>query len=185
MLLGRKVPAGSDLTLRIQCDAKRPIDNYNWSFSYLARGGWLPLVRFGDMIPDFDLTVKVRAPVEFPTVIFGIYEQAESSRARGIGLPEYRVEWKQRATEDGKWLIEGTIRQRTVVGLKKHAVDGVFFRGKVPLTVTFPGGREAAVPIVVEGEVTPFKFKMPEECSRSSSTGTARCSRSTCSRVRL
>ncbi len=441
VLLGRKVPAGSDLTLRIQFDAKRSIYNYNWSFSYVARGGWLPLVRFGDMIPEFDLTVKVpakyttlgicraveskvedgvsitrfraQAPVEFPTVIFGIYEQAESAvkatrldgtkipvrifvdknsitdweirpkqlqpladqaaeslnfyrdvygvdypyskldlvndpfgsfygqapssivylgsgvfrgegtlgtmggggityfvksvvphevahqwwgslianandrsywfieslaefssalfmeakygkkvyddhveswrRAvldtdlmssiqdastlwsgdgwrgyqtavynkgpyafhvlrmtfgdekmklylremaqqlagkevttrelqkvaekvyggrmdwffdqwvRGIGLPEYRVEWKQRATEDGKWLIEGKIHQRTVVGLKKYAVDGVFFRGKVPLTVTFGGGREAAVPIVVEGEVTPFKFKMPEE----------------------
>jgi aminopeptidase N len=82
---------------------------------------------------------------------------------RGLGLPEYSIEWKQRATEDGKWLIEGKVRQRTVVGLKKHEVDGVFFRGKVLLTVSFGGGRESAVPLLVEGEVTPFKFKMPEE----------------------
>ncbi len=441
VLLGRKVPAGSELTLRIQFDARRSIYNYNWSFSYLARGGWLPLVRFGDMIDEFDLTVKVpdkyttlgicravesrvedgvsitryraQAPVEFPTVIFGVYETAESAvqatrldgtkipvrifvdkngmtdwqirpkqlqpiadqaaealnffrdvyqvdypyskldlvndpwgafygqapssivylgsgvfrgegtlgsaggsglttfvktvvphevahqwwgslvananmrnywfietlaefssalfvearqgrkaydahvaewrRAvletdlmssvqdattvwsgdgyggyvtaiynkgpyafhvlrttfgdekmklflremakqlagkevtgrelqkvaeqvyggrmdwffdqwiRGLGLPEYTIEWKQRATEDGKWLIEGKVRQRTVVGLKKHEVEGAYFRGRVPLTVSFKGGREATVPLLVEGEVTPFKFKMPEE----------------------
>jgi len=441
VLLGRTVPAGSELTLRIQFEARRSIYNYNWSFSYLSRGGWLPLVRYGDMIPDFDLTVKVpdryqtlgvceavesrveegvsitryraQAPVEFPTVIFGVYEEAESEvkagkldgtpipvriyvdkngmtdweirpgqlqpiadqaaealnfyrdvygvdypyskldlvndpwgafygqapssivylgsgvfrgegtlgtlggtrlttfvksvvphevahqwwgslianagerhywfieslaefssalyveakfgrsayedhvaawrRAvletdlmssvqdantlwngsgwrgyqvavynkgpyafhvlrttfgdeklkqflhelakqlagkevttrelqeiaeqvyggrmdwffdqwvRGIGLPEYRLEWKQRATEDGKWLVEGKVHQRTVVGLKRHEVEGAFFRGKVPLTVLFRGGREAAVPVIVEGAVTPFRFKMPEQ----------------------
>ena len=441
VVLGRKVPAGSDLTLRIQFDARRSIYNYNWSFSYLARGGWLPLVRFGDMIDDFDLTVKVpdkyttlgicraveskvedgvsitryraQAPIEFPTVIFGVYETAESAVQatrldgtkipvrifvdkngmidweirpkqlqpiadqaaealnfyrdvyqvdypyskldlvndpwgafygqapssivylgsgvfrgegtlgtmagsnittfvksvvphevahqwwgsliananmrnywfieslaefssalfveaklgrkaydehvadwrrtvletdlmssvqdstsvwsgdgyggyvtavydkgpyafhvlrmtfgdekmklflremakqlagqevtgrelqkvaeqvyggrmdwffdqwfRGLGLPEYSIEWKQRATEDGKWLIEGKVHQRTVVGLKKHEVEGAFFRGKVVLTVAFGGGRESTVPLLVQGEVTPFKFKMPEE----------------------
>ena len=441
VLLGRTVPAGSELTLRIQFDARRSIYNYNWSFSYLSRGGWLPLVRFGDMIDDFDLTVKVperyttlgicraveskvedgvsitrykaQAPIEFPTVIFGIYEMAESSVQatrldgtkipvrifvdkngmtdwqirpkqlqpiadqaaealnfyrdvyqidypyskldlvndpwggfygqapssivylgsgvfrgegtlgtmggsdlttfvksvvphevahqwwgsliananmrnywfieslaefssalfveakvgrkaydehvadwrrtvletdlmssvqdattswsgdgfrgyvtavydkgpyafhvlrmtfgdekmklflremarqlagkeitgrelqqvaeqvfggrmdwffdqwfRGLGLPEYSIEWKQRATEDGKWLVEGKVHQRTVVGLKKHEVEGTYFRGKVLLTVAFGGGRESTVPLLVEGEVTPFKFKMPEE----------------------
>jgi hypothetical protein len=441
VLLGRTVPAGSDLTLRIQFDARRSIYNYNWSFSYLARGGWLPLVRFGDMIEEFDLTVKVpdkyttlgicravesrvedgvsitryraQAPIEFPTVIFGVYETAESAvqanrldgtkipvrifvdkngmidwgirpkqlqpiadqaaealnffrdvyqvdypyskldlvndpfgafygqapssivylgsgvfrgegmlgsaggsglttfvktvvphevahqwwgslvananmrnywfietlaefssalfvearqgrkaydahvaewrRAvletdlmssvqdattvwsgdgyggyvtaiynkgpyafhvlrmtfgdekmklflremakqlagkevtgrelqqvaeqvyggrmdwffdqwiRGLGLPEYSIEWKQRATEDGKWLIEGKVHQRVVVGLKKHEVEGALFRGKVMLTVAFGGGRESKVPLLVEGQVTPFKLKMPEE----------------------
>jgi hypothetical protein len=97
----KEIPAGTELTIRLQFTNNDSIYNLNPSYSALDRGGWLPFVRFGDMIGGFDLTVKVpekfRAlgigkkvsetkqnglqitrwqsdhPVSFPTIIFGDY----------------------------------------------------------------------------------------------------------------
>jgi hypothetical protein len=100
------LPAGTKLELQTDFENKGAIRKLTPSYSYLSRGGWLPFVRFGDMIHDFDLTVKVPEryttlgighmveekvengvrstrwvpdfPVEFPTVIYGTYVEAES-----------------------------------------------------------------------------------------------------------
>ena len=111
VVLPKPVPKGTNLTLRLQFENKDSIFKLTPAFSYVDRGGWLPLVRFGDMIDTFDLTVKVPAkhktlgigklvseekkdgvsttrwvassPVSFPTVIYGSYiEEASKVKAK-------------------------------------------------------------------------------------------------------
>lgn len=100
------IPAGSAVTLRMDFENRDCIYKLTSSYSYVSRGGWLPFVRFGDFIKEFDLTVKVPAkyralgigkkvagsvaggvettrwvsdsPVDFPTVIFGDYVESPS-----------------------------------------------------------------------------------------------------------
>ena len=64
---------------------------------------------------------------------------------RGVGVPQYRMLYDQRQTEDGSWLIEGTIQQRVVVGSERSfdVLEGTYYRGVVNLIVT--AGGEAAL----------------------------------------
>jgi hypothetical protein len=107
VVLPRSVPKGTPVTVRLQFENFDSIYKLTPSFSYVDRGGWLPFVRFSDMIRDFDLTVKVpsqyktlgigkkvsetiegkaavtrwvgESPVTFPTVIFGQYHDEKSA----------------------------------------------------------------------------------------------------------
>lgn len=109
------VKAGTKLKLHLKFDNTQAIYNLNYSYSAMDRGGWLPFVRFGDMIDRFEMTVKVPArykpigignkvwektegdvivshwkagfPVTFPTVIFGQYEE----RPPAVALPKKLV----------------------------------------------------------------------------------------------
>ncbi len=100
VILPHEVKAGSSITLDMDYST-RAIIKYTPSFSYVSRFGWIPLVRFGDFIDEFDLTFrspskyevigigqkagttvegdvlvshwKASQPVVFPTVIFGKY----------------------------------------------------------------------------------------------------------------
>ncbi len=106
VLLREPLKKGEVGQLRVHFENKGAIYDLNDSYSRLNRGGWLPFVRFGDMIHRFDLTVKVPAkykalgvgtlvdsrreggvsitrwsakkPICFPTVIWGDYVIAES-----------------------------------------------------------------------------------------------------------
>ena len=106
VILPAPVSAGTSVKLRLQFENKDSIYKLTPSYSYVDRGGWLPFVRFSDMIHRFDLTVKVPAkyktlgigrkasetteggasitrwvadsPVTFPTVIFGDYYTVSS-----------------------------------------------------------------------------------------------------------
>jgi hypothetical protein len=101
VVLPKPVPKGTKLKLRMQLEVQDSIYKLNNSYFAMSRGGWLPFVRFGDMIHQFELTVKVpskytvlgigrktseskadgvttttwlgESPVNFPTVIFGDY----------------------------------------------------------------------------------------------------------------
>jgi hypothetical protein len=103
VVLPEKLPAGEELTLHVKFTNKNSLFKLNPSYSYVSRGGWLPFVRFGDMIEEFDLTIHVDdryeilgvghkvsdevkdnirtarfasdSAVNFPTVIFGDYEK--------------------------------------------------------------------------------------------------------------
>jgi len=119
VILREAAAEGQAFTLRMQFESRDSIYKFTPSYSYVSRGGWLPFVRFGDMIRDFDLTVSVPArfktlgigrkvsettedgaritrwigesPVEFPTVIYGIYVEAPSKvvakRLDGTEIP--------------------------------------------------------------------------------------------------
>ncbi len=82
---------------------------------------------------------------------------------RGVGIPEYSFNYTTRRTEDGKYLVQGKIRQHVVMGLKKTELDGIYFRGVVPITVTGSDKKEYQVKLLVEGPETPFGFKLPVE----------------------
>ncbi|HXV77353.1 MAG TPA: hypothetical protein VD788_13625, partial [Candidatus Polarisedimenticolaceae bacterium] len=99
-ILPEKMPAGSRVDVRMHWESQA-ILKFTSSYSYLPRQGWVPFVRFGDLIDEFELTIRspvkydvlgagrrveervegdVRVstwraamPVNFPTVIFGRY----------------------------------------------------------------------------------------------------------------
>ncbi len=102
------VKAGTKLDLHMQFENQKCIYNLNYSYSAMDRGGWLPFVRFGDLIKRFEMTIKVpkrytaigigkqisesvegdvrvsnwksSSPVSFPTVIFGEYIEKAPSK---------------------------------------------------------------------------------------------------------
>jgi len=83
---------------------------------------------------------------------------------RGVGLPEYSFNYSTRRTEDGSWLVQGNVKQRIVAGKEKNVLDGVYYRGVVPITVTFRKGKdELRKRIMVEGAESKFAFKLPKE----------------------
>ncbi|ANM30262.1 hypothetical protein ABI59_12725 [Acidobacteria bacterium Mor1] len=89
---------------------------------------------------------------------------------RGTGIPEYRLEYDIRKTEDGGAIIKGSIHQRVLAGSKfsKREIPGKYYRALVPLTVI---GRDRSgndqtwvKKLVLEAvETTPFQLKVPGE----------------------
>ena len=101
VILPETMPAGSKIKLRMDWKSNT-ILKFTHSYSYLPRQGWMPFVRFGDLIDDFELTLrspakydiigighkteeriedrtrishwKAGSPVNFPTIIFGRYK---------------------------------------------------------------------------------------------------------------
>ncbi len=84
---------------------------------------------------------------------------------RGVGIPQYALSYTKRQTEDGKWVVQGTIRQRVVMGKDKDEMKGVYYRAVAPLTFVFADGKrmDTAKPILVQGPETPFALKLPQE----------------------
>lgn len=84
---------------------------------------------------------------------------------RGTGIPQYALFYKVRKTEDGKYLVEGKIKQRVTVGLDKTELPGVYYRGLGKLTFILQNGKEftSPKPILVEGPETAFALKLAEE----------------------
>ena len=82
---------------------------------------------------------------------------------RGVGIPEYSFNYTYREAEDGTWIVEGDIRQRVVLGADRVEMPDTVFRGRTKITVVDKKGVEYNVPVVIDAEVTPFAFKVPEE----------------------
>ncbi|HHN74568.1 MAG TPA: hypothetical protein ENK10_05000 [Acidobacteria bacterium] len=82
---------------------------------------------------------------------------------RGVGLPEYAFKLSTRQTEDGKYLVEGTVRQRVVIGPKNEVLEGRYFRGAIPVTVFYTDGTREKKPVLVEGELTEVRFKVDKK----------------------
>lgn len=82
---------------------------------------------------------------------------------RGAAIPQYALNYGVRRAEDGTWIVEGTVKQRLVVGSKSNynVVDGEYFRGLTTITVTGKDKNDYPVRVVVEGPETPFAFKVP------------------------
>jgi aminopeptidase N len=85
---------------------------------------------------------------------------------RGVGLPEFTLDYSVRQTEDGSYLIEGNVSQAVLIGSGNSAtkVDGKFYRGVVDLRVTGKKtGEEFQKKLVLDGESTDFAVKVPVE----------------------
>jgi hypothetical protein len=84
---------------------------------------------------------------------------------RGVGVPEFSLHWAKRKTEDGKWLVEGVIKQRVVAGKYKQELPGVYYTTAAPITFVTYDGKEFKTPnIGVKGAETKFgPLKVPEE----------------------
>ena len=79
---------------------------------------------------------------------------------RGTGLPQYRFIYDVRPTEEGEYIVEGNIEQRVIVGhqRKYHVMEDTFYRGMVPIWIKTADGKEYELPVVVEGQNTPFRI---------------------------
>ena len=85
---------------------------------------------------------------------------------RSSGLPQYSFNYRTRQAEDGTWVVEGTIKQRIVVGnrSKFHVMPDTYYRGLVSVTVTGKDKQEYPVRFAVQAQAeTPFAFKVPSE----------------------
>ena len=84
---------------------------------------------------------------------------------RGIGRPQYALSYTKRKNEQGKWIVEGTIKHRVVYGKFKDPMPGVYYRGVAPLTFISLDGKEvkSAKPLLVQGPETPFKVIVADE----------------------
>jgi aminopeptidase N len=80
---------------------------------------------------------------------------------RGVGIPEYAFDYDVRQTEDGSYVIEGKITQRVVVGRERFPLEGVYYRGWVPVDVKVKTGEEFRKALIVEGLETPVGLKVP------------------------
>ncbi|HEX5042153.1 MAG TPA: M1 family aminopeptidase [Candidatus Polarisedimenticolaceae bacterium] len=83
---------------------------------------------------------------------------------RGAGIPELALDWRTRKNEDGTWFVEGSIRQRVVLGEKRLPMDGVYYLGMVAVASL---GAKTKSPVVqrlsLQGAETTFAFKVDEE----------------------
>jgi hypothetical protein len=85
---------------------------------------------------------------------------------RGVAIPEYDFEYTTRQTEDGNWLVQGKVKQKIVIGSDKQPVEGQYYRGLVPITVTFYKGKKGEVvrkQVLLDGPEAQFAFKVPLE----------------------
>ena len=84
---------------------------------------------------------------------------------RGVGTPQYAIFWTKRKNEQGKWVVEGSIKQRVVMGSDKTELKGVYYRGVAPLTFVDLNGKEvkSAGSILAQGPETPFKLIVADE----------------------
>jgi aminopeptidase N len=83
---------------------------------------------------------------------------------RGVGIPEFTLDYTVRKTEDGAYLIEGSIAQEILIGNGRSAkkVEGRHYRGVINLTVKGrKKGEEFQKKIVLDGESTTFQVKVP------------------------
>ncbi|MFQ5720827.1 MAG: M1 family metallopeptidase, partial [Acidobacteriota bacterium] len=76
---------------------------------------------------------------------------------RGVGLPEYTVNYTTHRAEDGGYLVEGRIAQRVVLGKEKRVIPGRYFMAAVRLTVAGKKGKSYAKTLLVQGPETEFR----------------------------
>ena len=81
-----------------------------------------------------------------------------------IGIPEYSLHYTTRRNEEGKWLIEGVVKQRVVCGSRMNKIEmpGVMYRAVMPITVLGKKNQKWQKKLVVEEAETPFRLLVPE-----------------------
>jgi hypothetical protein len=81
-----------------------------------------------------------------------------------VGIPEYSLHYTTRQSEDGKWLIEGVVKQRVVLGSRTNKIEmpGRMYRTVVPVTVVGKKDMKWQKKLVVESAETPFRLLVPE-----------------------
>ncbi|UCF67488.1 MAG: hypothetical protein JSV80_17245, partial [Acidobacteriota bacterium] len=82
---------------------------------------------------------------------------------RGIGMPQLTYDVSYRATEDGQYVVEGKVQQEIVLGEDDTVLEGRAFRGAVPILIEYRDGGEHEQVLLIEGEETEFRFKVPKE----------------------
>jgi hypothetical protein len=87
IILPQEMPAGSRLDLRMNFGTKAMI-KWNHSFTEVNRFGWMPFVRFGDFIDEFELTI--RSPSEYK--VLGIGHKLTQETKGGITTTHWNAD---------------------------------------------------------------------------------------------
>lgn len=94
---------------------------------------------------------------------------------RTAGLPQFALFYDIRPTEDGKWLVEGKIKQRMIQGKSEVEMPGLYTKSRGWLTFDFADGKAMKWParpksageqekmFLVDGPETSFKVKLPQK----------------------
>lgn len=86
---------------------------------------------------------------------------------RGVGLPKITYNLDHRKTEDGKYLVEGKIRQELVMGEDDTVVEGAAYRALIPVLVKMKGGDEHEQFVLLDADSeTDVRFSVPGEPRR-------------------
>lgn len=205
IVLPNPLKAGDELVLHVKYSMGNIIYQLNPSYFYVPRSGWLPMVRYTDMIDEFELAVTTPEkyeilgigqnvgesvkdglrtanftstfPVNFPTVIFGVYIQDkprfDAVRMDGTKIPVNIYvdktstmqfsQWKSREEamgEAGSGIAQ--VRANSLRSLAEQAANSLnVYReiygtdypfGKLDLVnVPFQGGGQSPVSIVYLG----------------------------------
>ncbi len=82
---------------------------------------------------------------------------------RGVGIPEYGLNYTTRQAEDGDWIVEGVVKQNLMIGnnANKEVMPDEYYRGFVWVTVLGKKKQEFRSRLVIQGAETPFKLKVP------------------------
>jgi hypothetical protein len=150
VVLPAQTPPGTQVELRVQFENQGAIYKLSPSYSRLARGGWLPFVRFADPLERLDLVVRVpakykalgigerveessdgrvtttrwvaRGPVSFPTIIFGDYVERQPGfqARRADGTP---IQVSIHVDRDG--MVDWNIRPKQLRPLAEQAANSL------------------------------------------------------------
>lgn len=83
---------------------------------------------------------------------------------RGVGIPQFSINYTTRRTEEGAYVVEGKLKQRVVLGRDKIVLPGKLFRGVASITVTGKDKKEyGPVRIPINNSEESFRFKVPVE----------------------
>lgn len=87
VVLPQEMPAGSELKLRMNFDT-RALYKVNSTFTYVSRFGWIPFVRFGDFIDDFEMTL--RNPEGYK--VLGIGKKISEKTENGVVVTHWKAD---------------------------------------------------------------------------------------------
>jgi hypothetical protein len=87
VVLPEEMPAGTKINLRMDFKTRAMV-RYTYSFTVVSRFGWMPFVRFGDFIDEFELTVKAPSKYE----VLGIGHKVDSKTEGSITTTRWIAE---------------------------------------------------------------------------------------------
>jgi hypothetical protein len=145
---------GTELELRMAYETRGSIHKVNPSYAYVSRGAWLPLVKYEEKIPDFNLTVRSPSRykalgvgeliseqktgdvvttewaahgVHFPTIIFGDYFEGRPGKAQKSDGAEIPVV----AHADKTTMHDIGIKAKQLENLTEQAVNALNIYSKL------------------------------------------------------
>ncbi|NIM01788.1 MAG: hypothetical protein GTN89_13380 [Acidobacteria bacterium] len=133
--------------------------------------------KFFEFLREFSLTLREKGEVVTTDIqiaaeqaLGGLDEQGNRYNAdlswffdqwvRGVGIPQYEMDYGIRRNEEGNFLIEGVIKQQILLGTSEYVLEESAYRGFVDLTVKTKKDSYLKR-LVINNPETPFRVVVP------------------------